>query len=167
MILTGLTGLSVRQWVQLGAAVLGLLILVAVGITVVHWKNEAAKVPGLEKEIVGYEQAIQRLAEDVVSANAASAGYQAELKRLRDARTSVPARPVRVCREPVQAGAGGSAGAGPDAGSAAGGLVPQEPGPDIGPELYGQADRADELSGQIRGLHQYIREVCHAEKAGT
>lgn len=167
MIPVGLTGLSVRQWVQIGAAVVGLLILVACGITVLHWRSEAAKVPGLKQEIVEYEQSIERLTRDVAAANQASVGYQQELKRLRDSRPAVPARPVRVCREPVQAGTGGSAGAGSDAGAATGGLVPQEPGPDIGPELYGQADRADELSAQIRGLHQYVREVCHAEKAGT
>ena len=41
---------------------------------------------------------------------------------------------------------------GPDAAPAPGGVVPAEPGRDIGPALAGLMDRADMLSAQVRGL---------------
>lgn len=167
MLPVGLTALSMRQWLQIGAAIAVLVVLVWVGLAVAHWKNEAAKVPGLKQEIATYEQQIKDYQADVAKANKASAGFQAELERLRAARTVVPARPVRVCRDAPAVPAGGTAEPGSDEGPAQGGVLPQAPGPDIGPELYGDADLADELSAQIRGLHEYIRGACHAEKAGT
>jgi hypothetical protein len=167
MLPVGLTGLSIKQWLQLGAAVIVLLVLLFAGITVAHWKNEAAKVPALKQEIAGYVDQIKQIRADVESANAASAGYQAELARLRAARPVGPAPVVRVCRDAATVPAGGAAQPRPDEGSSPGGLLPQEPGPDIGPALYSDADLADELSAQIRGLHQYIRGTCYAEEAGT
>jgi hypothetical protein len=167
VIVTGLTGLTAKQWLQLGAAVAVLAILVWAGLAIVHWKHEAAKVPGLKQEIATYEQQIKDYQADVASANKASAGFQAELERLRNARPVGPAPVVRVCRDATAVPAGGTAKPRPDEGASTGGVLPQEPGPDIGPALYSDADLADELSAQIRGLHEYIRGVCYAEKAGT
>lgn len=164
MILTPLTGLSIRQWLQIGAVIAVLAVLVWAGLAVVHWKNEAAKVPGLKQEIATYEQQIKDYQDDVDNANKASAGFQAELERLRNARTVGPTPVVRVCRDAPAVPAGGAAKPRPDEAPAAGGLLPQEPGPDIGPALYSDADLADELSAQIRGLHEYISTTCVAKR---
>ncbi len=162
MIPAALTGLSIKQWLQLGIAVVLLVLLVWAGIAVSHWRNEAAKVPGLKQEIKEYAAQIEQLKADVTASNAASAGYQAELARLRAARTTGPTPVVRVCK-PAKVPASGPTQPGSDEGSADGGLLPQEPGPDIGPALYGDADLADEVSAQVRGLQTYINTVCLAK----
>lgn len=164
MIPVGLTALSMRQWLQIGAAIAVLVVLVWVGLAVVHWKNEAAKVPGLKQEIATYEQQIEDIQADISAANKASAGFQAELERLRNARPVGPTPVVRVCRDAPAVPASGAAKPRPDEGAAPGGLLPQEPGPDIGPALYSDADLADELSAQIRGLHAYINTTCVAKR---
>lgn len=85
----------------------------------------------------------------------ASEGYQNELSTLRAART--PSRPVRVCRDVPAAPSNRPTPGGPDAATPGAGALPQEPGQDIGPDLYGQADEADELAARLRALQEWVR----------
>ena len=157
-----LPALTIKQWLQLIASAIIVIVVIALGGLVLHWKNQAAKVPGLRQEIKDYAAQIEQFKLDVAASNAASAGYQAELDRLRNARTVGPTPVVRVCK-PAKVPAGGSTQPGSDGAGSAGGVLPLEPGPDIGPPLYSDADRADELSAQVRGLQTYINTVCLAK----
>lgn len=82
--------------------------------------------------------------------------YQAELDGLRAGRAA-GARPIRVCDAPRPVPATGAAAGQSDGAAAPAGDVPAEPGRDLGPALYAEADRADELSAQIRALQDWIR----------
>lgn len=83
-------------------------------------------------------------------------GYQTELERLRAERAR-PARVIRVCdAAPAVPASGGPAGQSDDPGTGAGEL-PQAAGRDIGPALYAEADRADELAAQLRALQEWVR----------
>ena len=76
--------------------------------------------------------------------------YRAEISRLRNK----PARVVRLCRNdglPVAVSTPGT-----DGSSTPGGELQEGPGPDLGPSLYSEADRADALAAQLRALHEWM-----------
>jgi hypothetical protein len=138
------------------AVIAGLLIWL--GLIVNGWRNDAERLAIVELE---RDQALADLSQErlnVVEAQEASRGYQSELQDLRVAATRERIPVVRLCksapqaREPLPA-----AGAGPDAAAAPSGPLPQEDEVhrDLGPELFELADRADELSAQVRGLQEY------------
>ena len=153
-------GLSPKLMLQWGVAAIVGIVLVWAGYTVLNWKHDAEKVPGLKQEIANHEATIKQIRHEVAIANAASEGYQSELARLSAVRDSAgPAPVVRVCKSAPQATVQvPGAQSGSDEGASTGGGVPQEAGPDIGPALYGIADQCDELSAQIRGLQKFIRD---------
>lgn len=143
-----------------GAVLLGLLTWE--GLTVRHWRSEAARVPQLEQTIKDREATIAEERRQAKVITEASNGYQAELTRLRNQPPS-PVGPVRLCRPVGQARVPlPAAGAGPDAAAGAGGGLPQadDRGPDIGPALYGIADDADTCSAQVRGLQDFVRRMA-------
>lgn len=82
--------------------------------------------------------------------------YQTELDGLRADRAR-GARVIRVCDAPRPVPASGAAAGQSDGAPASPGQLPAEPGRDLGPALYAEADRADELSAQLRALQDWIR----------
>jgi len=94
----------------------------------------------------------------------AEEGYAAELERLRRAAGPVPV--VRVCRDPAEVPAGGTAAPGAGGPGAPGGVVPGVPnrdpiyGPDVGPGLYWLADDADRRAAQLRHLLERNRKLA-------
>lgn len=83
-------------------------------------------------------------------------GYLAELERLRAGRAG-GARVVRVCNDAAAGAASGRPAGESDGAAAAAGGVPPQARPDLGPSLYAEADRADELSAQLRALQDWVR----------
>lgn len=139
------------------------IVLAAFGGLTVHYvglKRQAAKVPGLELTIKQRDNTIATMRRDHAKTQLASKGYQDELDRLRAAGASRPAPRIRVCNDTPGVRAEAGAKPGPHEGTAAGGVLSEAPGRDIGPALAVDADLADALSAQIRGLHTYINTVC-------
>jgi hypothetical protein len=157
-------GFSVRAWAYgIAAAVLFGLGSWAF-VTVTHWKSEAAKVPVLKQEIADHEATIKQIRKDAAIVRSASDVFQAELARLRNSIPAGPSPVVRVCRQPVAPPVPvPGAKPGPDEGTSGGGVLPETPGPDIGADLYGDADLADELSAQIRGLLVLVKGLSAKE----
>lgn len=137
--------------------------IVWLGLIVNGWRNDAAQVPVLEDRIRTATAQIEQERQAVKDAQKASEGYQNELATLRSARSAAPARAVRLCNVPASPAAGEVPGpeSGPDGSASGSGGVPPRAGPDIGPRLYASADRADDLSAQVRGLQEYAR-ACSA-----
>jgi hypothetical protein len=156
---------------------IGLAVATAVAIGGVAWGYQHVKgigdaearaelQPKLDAAVVKLANAEVRLAEaeaDRTKAEGASRGYQDELAAIRDA--PVRRDPVRLCvqsspraatgaaQAPATAGLSGSATA---TGLVSGGTGEDSvSGPDIGPELRALLRRADEVSGQARGLQSY------------
>lgn len=156
------------SYLKLIGAGIGAALLIGLFLVVNGWRKDAAELPLVQAAL---DQQKANMAEEhrlLSQSQEASSGFQAELKRLNDAAIAAalqPARPVRLCRLPVapRPGADPAAQPGPDEASAAGGGVPEGVGPDIGPDLKGFALKADTLSAQIRGLHDYINNVCLSE----
>ena len=140
----------------------GLVLAVAFAGWRVHsWKQDAEALPGvrdaLEREegCLDGSKCADRVAALVVrqerTTAEAVAGYEREIADLRNRPISV--RRVRLCpdprpgdvRVPAPAGRTGQ-------GSAPAGVVQPGTGPDIGPDLYALAGRADELSAQCRAI---------------
>jgi hypothetical protein len=155
--------LTPLAWLKLGAAAIALGLLVWLGLIVKGWKDDATRLPLVEQE---RDQVIADLAHyktDLRSAQEASNGYQTELATLRTVAARAPDSPVRLCprarvpeRREIPAAGTGS----PAAAASTGDVPPQPELPrerDIGPGLFDLADRADELSAQVRGLQEYAR----------
>lgn len=133
--------------------ILGGLAIVWLGLIFKGWHDDAQKLPQVEKEYEVY-RAQQETAAKV--RKEVSGEYQAELSELRAGRKPAPA--VRLCPAPAPVPASGTSGG--NHGSAAGaGPLPQVPGPDIGHRLYSDADRADELSAQLRACQSFVRKL--------
>jgi hypothetical protein len=90
--------------------------------------------------------------------NELSTSYQ---NQLADIRRQPAPRTVRVC-ESAPGGVPQAPGTNPSGGSDAtpGKALPQTPGPDIGPFLYGEADTADALAAQLEHLQEWVRRTC-------
>jgi hypothetical protein len=97
--------------------------------------------------------------------------FQRTVKELQAAKADTPVRSVRLCRSPTgYVPASAPAPSGVDAGSANGlqdaaGFHPGygnadrfgDAGPDIGPSLYAEADRANEVAAQCNALMGWIK----------
>ena len=154
-------GLVKAYWMQ----ILGAVLLVGLLLVVKHWHDRAALVPGLQQQVknerdarVKYETDMTR---ELARTRAVSKGVQDELKTLQDAATAAGAVPVVRCvrynRPTAAVPSGGAAGPVGDAAATGAGELPKEAGPDIGPDLYALADRADALVAACRGAQAYIR----------
>lgn len=83
-------------------------------------------------------------------------GYKDEIDSLRSP-PSVPSRPVRLCSR--QSGLPDTSPApGTDVPATASGELQGGIGPDIGPRLYSEAERADSLAAQLRALQNWVNE---------
>lgn len=147
---------------RLGLYVAACVALAGLGLWIVSLKDKADRVDAAEARMAqlaaDYAQRLRQLESERNAAQEASDSYAEELIALRAARA--PARVVRVCpdtRAHVPAAPGPAAGA--DAPPTPGGALPPVPGPDIGQRLYSDAERADELSAQLRALQGWIRET--------
>lgn len=165
-------------WLKLAGIGLAAAALLGIGLVVKNWKDEAARVPVLEQQIAQANTTIETERRLKTEADAASKGYQDELENLRAARAAAPVRVVRLCVNPtVPADSGGAAAQpGPDGATAPGGELSEGTGsntgqgPDIGTDLAALADRADQLSAQIRGLQDYVNRIQaeqHATRSGS
>lgn len=131
---------------------------------------------GWHKDSVALPQVKAQAEKDLKQANLYSAGLQAaydtaynasrsfqlENQALRDAATAAgPAPVIRVCkpaRVPVDH-ADGKTPARPDGATPVTGVLSESLEFDTGP-LYGDADKGDGLSAQIRGLQAFIKSNC-------
>lgn len=154
-------------WVRLAAGVVVLGALIWLGVIVNSWHEASLRLAVVELE---RDQALADLSlrdTQYLEAQEASNGYQSELQALRVTASRARVPIARLCPRPAAADRRSisSAGTGSDAAPAAAGGVPTEDevrrGRDIGPELFELADRADELSAQVRGLQAYAR-ACSA-----
>jgi len=142
-----------------GAAILALLIWA--GLAVNGWRNDSLALANAEARTAEIAQqardAMATLAEAHKDALDASQGLQNELQTLRDNRKPAPV--VRLCREPrVPTGPAKGAGApGRDGSGPAAGELPQTLGPDIGGDLYGLADDADEVAARLRACQALLK----------
>lgn len=145
-------------YLKLGGLIAGALVLLALVLIINGWRKDAAQVPLLEERIEQVNQQIAQERKQVKDAQAASRGFQDELRTLREARAAAPARTVRLCT--LSAAAPGPAvpvaQPGPDGATASAGGNAQGAGPDIGARLYAIADRCDDLSAQVRGLQDFV-----------
>lgn len=141
--------------IELRLAAYALLAAVLVGgwWYVGHLQDRAEAATRLE---VAYSALVAVTRERERNAAETQTRYQTELDGLRAGRTA-GARVIRVCDAPRPVPASGSAAGQPDGSPAGAGSVQAEPGRDLGPALYGEADRADELSAQLRALQDWIR----------
>lgn len=118
-------------------------------------KRDAQYRDELEKVRSGYIKQIENLQR---TNNELSTSYQ---NQLADIRSQPTPRTVRVCESApgsVPATSGVDSPSGSDAAPSEG--LPQAPGPDIGPFLYGEADTADALAAQLEHLQEWVSRVC-------
>jgi hypothetical protein len=129
---------------------LGAYAAIAIVIGLCLWRVHAWREGYLEVGQV--RQEMEALKASQAASQAASKGLQDELQTLRDTRKSAPS--VRVCKpaKPVPEAGAGRDGAAPGAGE-----LPQTPGPDIGSDLYGLADEADELAARLRACQALLK----------
>ena len=146
-------------YLKLGAALAVIAALAWLGFIVNGWRDDAARLPVIRAERDQARAGVEVAREQFAKVQEASSGYQAELTTLRDAarRERIPV--VRVCRD-VPATAEDrlpDSERGPDERATVTGPLPSTPSRDIAPDLFNDADLADELSAQVRGLQAYAR----------
>jgi hypothetical protein len=151
---------GVLGYVKLGAGVAVLGAVIWLGFIVKGWKDDAALLALRTAERDQAYADLEQRSADFAEVQEASHAYQTELADLRTAHALERVPVVRLCKPAPQAQPRLSPTVpGPDAASPAPGILPSAPelqaGPDIGPGLFADADRADELSAQVRGLQQY------------
>jgi hypothetical protein len=129
----------------MGIAVLVLGICAAFAYKVHGWRQDALQLGAVRQEMVALKAA-------QAASQKASEGLQDELQNLRNTRKPAPA--VRLCKpaKPVPPTGAGRDGTAPGAGE-----LPQEAGPDIGADLYGLADEADELAARLRACQALLQ----------
>jgi len=132
-------------YIKLGIAVLVLGICAVFAYKVHSWHADALQLESVRQDMAA-------LVASQKASQAASQGLQNELQTLRNARKPAPS--VRVCRNPNPVPQSGSGRDGPTPGA---GSVPQEAGPDIGSDLYGLADDADELAARLRACQALLK----------
>lgn len=127
---------------RLIAAGVALCAIGVLAVVVNGWRLDAAKVPALERQIEDSARSLKRAEEASIEFH----------KELADIRATRPAPVIRLCVNPVQTGPDPASG--PDGPAGPAGVLPPAVGRDIGPELYGLADRADECSARLRALQR-------------
>lgn len=143
---------------RIGLAALVLLVLGWVGFVVNGWHKDSLALSAAEARTEQIQreaaQTIATLKAAQEAAQKASQGLQDELQKLRHARKPAPV--VRLCKPaPVPSpgeGRGGRDGAGPGTGE-----LPATPGRDIGGDLYGLADDADEVAARLRACQALLK----------
>lgn len=141
----------------LAAIAIGILVWIVIG-----WKNDSEQLALVERENQELRFTIESMGEDYEEVQRSSEGYQSELIDIRNYVSHRPNRIVRVrdCTMSAPTPTGSGPESRLDEGSASPNVLPNEPGPDIGPRLRADAVLADGLSAQIRGMKTYITNVC-------
>jgi hypothetical protein len=151
---------------QIKLAAVGVVLLLLGGLFW-HDRHITKKLDAKERELAGVNATLEAERKDRAHerdiSEAASHDYESRLAALDAARAAVPARPVRLCREPTAdrlptttAAAGGTDARAATEQPGAPGEDPRA-GPDIGPALYSLADEADERAAQCNALIGWIR----------
>lgn len=134
---------------------IGGVVVIWLFLVVKGWHDDAQKLPQVQQEYAVYREGVEtarKVRKEV------SDEYEGELTGLRAARDAAPARTVRLCPSASVPSTPGTTGI--DHGPASGtGVLPQEPGPDIGPRLYGKSDEADEVSARLRACQAFVRKI--------
>jgi type II secretory pathway pseudopilin PulG len=131
-------------YIKMGIAVLVLGIAAGLAYKVNSWRQDALELGAVRQEMAALKAA-------QAASQKASQGLQDELQNLRNTRKPAPA--IRLCKpaKPVP-----EAGTGRDDSAPGTGELPQEAGPDIGTDLYGLADEADELAARLRACQALL-----------
>jgi hypothetical protein len=141
--------------------VVGAVLLAALLLVVKHWHSQAQLVPGLKQQVQDVTAAAAKyrddMAAEIARVQTVSKGVQDELNTLKEA-AAAPVPVVRCVRYPRAAAVPPGSEARPlgDGTVAGAGELPPQVGPDIGPDLYALADRADEIVAACRGAQSYI-----------
>jgi len=142
------------KWFVGAAAVLVAWWAVAV---VLDWRSDSKALPAVKEEVrqekKKREEDRKEMTESWNKAQIASEGYQRELAAIRDT-PHPPAPVIRVCRSvtmPRPAASPSADTGGPSPAAATAGVLQEPLEFDTSP-LYDDADRADGLSAQVRGL---------------
>jgi hypothetical protein len=132
-------------WLKCGAILAVFAVLSFAAYKVNSWRQDALQLGAVRQEMVELKAA-------QAASQKASQGLQDELQNLRNTRK--PAPPVRLCKpaKPVPEAGTGRDGSAPGAGE-----LPQEAGRDIGGDLYGLADEADELAARLRACQDLLK----------
>ena len=133
----------------------GVLLCAAAAGAGLYWKGKAAGEARGDARALAAEAQRDAAIASLEASQKASEGYARELQELRN--RPVPRKPVRLCIAPNLPVPGPSGGT--DGPAAPAGELPVEPGPDIGPRLYDDARRADELAAQLRALQEWVNRV--------
>jgi hypothetical protein len=142
---------------------LGLGLLLAVLGFAAHYQHVKKERAALQQQLVVATEALATERRNTKVIQEASDGYQKELAALAASRTAAASRAVRLCVEPPRSAVPvPPAGSGLDGPAPAPGGDAAAAGPDIGPRLYGLADRCDELAAQVRGLQVFVRGAANA-----
>lgn len=94
--------------VNLIIGAVGLITLILLGLLVAHWKSEAAKVPGLEKQVTSLEQARAKDAARVIALNDSRVAVElqrdAAIRLLDKTRQERPKTLVKIKEVPIRDG---------------------------------------------------------------
>jgi hypothetical protein len=132
-------------WLKVGAVVAVFAVLSFAAYKVNSWRQDALELGAVRQEMVELKASQE-------ASHKASEGLQNELETLRATRKPSPV--VRMCKpaKPVP-----EAGAGHNDSTPGAGELPQEAGRDIGGDLYGLADEADELAARLRACQALLK----------
>jgi hypothetical protein len=140
--------------------------------TVYGWKQKADDNPLLHAEIAELHQFLEQYEKDIREVMENDRAHENEIEMLRTAARSeripvvrlcvTPDPPVRRLPAPARIGDEAAPGAGELPQAADGDLAA---GPDIAPELYAEADRADEIVAQARAAQAHA-EACSRNGEG-
>ena len=132
-------------YIKSGIAAVVLVLIGYIGVIVHKWHQDSLRVKAVETELQSLKAAQE-------ASQKASQGLQDELTKLRAARKPSPV--VRMCKPADKLP---KAGAGRDGATPGAGEFPQAAGRDIGPDLYGLADEADELAARLRACQALLK----------
>lgn len=139
---------------------LGAIAIIWLGLLVKGWHDDAQKLPVVQGQFDVYRTATETAAK---VRKEVSGEYQSELSTLRAGQRQ-PAPAVRLCQSPVQADTGtpgGNHGASTtDRELSQGAGSGAQAGPDIGRDLYQLADRADEVTAQLRACQSFVGKIA-------
>lgn len=132
-----------------------LLVLAGVGWQINHWRVKAERLEVVEKEYAQYKAG--REATDRTRAELSKAAEK-DREELEKYRAKYNVRVVRLCDNPVSATPRPGPGDVQDQGGSGG--VPEGTRPDIGPRLYANTYRAEEVNKELRMCRAW---VCKAK----
>lgn len=151
---------------KLDLVLYGLLALAAAGllVTINSWRLDSARLKVVARELTdekkGRARDLEQYTRNQEKTQEHGRDYDNKIDQQHADRADTPARVVRLCGEPKLPTTARNA---TIADHAKGGAeLPQAPrrdpeeGPDIGPELYGEADRADDIAIELNACIDWV-----------